>query len=340
MTCQNKCEKCGKKLFADNLCEICYLEIHPLLLKFKELNIEVCPICFRYFNVGKWTKAASAMEAIHKSVEQRLFLDKNVSEVQIDGLTPSRKLNPGANIKSIAEVTLYGTVEGKKAKDQYSIPFNLTMTLCNNCRKVNSQYFEGVLQIRNAKENDSIYEYIHNQVAKFETRGVFITKEVPEKNGRDFYLTSKKFQRTLSDKLVSEFGGKLKSNPRLFSRNRQTSKDIYRLSTYLHLPDFRKGDAIKIDDKIIQISSIGKKITGTDLHTGKRFSIEAKNLEKKAIPLNTAKTQLIKTNPTVEVLHPETFQSAEVRNPDKLPKDAKAGDEVTVFYDGNIVLLA
>ena len=49
---------------------------------------------------------------------------------------------------------------------------------------------------------------------------------------------------------------------------------------------------------------------------------------------------MIKTNPTVEILHPETFQSIEVKNPGKLPKDAKSGQEVIVFYDDDIVLLA
>ena len=339
MSSHNKCSKCGKKIFADGLCEMCYLELHPLLHRFKELEITVCPICYRYFNEGKWNPAGSIQEGIQRSVEKRLYLDKNVTSTDIEGITPERKLNNGVNVKSNAQVTLHGMVEGRMVKDEYNIPFNLTMKHCNNCRKVNSQYFEGVLQIRNAKFDDPIYEYIHNQVAKLGTKGVFITKEVPEKDGRDFYMTSKKFMRTLSDKLVMEFGGELKSNPRLFSRDKMTSKDIYRLSIYLKLPDFRKGDSIKVDDKIILISSVGKKITGTDLKTGKRFSIEAKNLDK-IEHLTRAKAQLIKTNPTVEILHPETFQSIEVKNPGKLPKDAKSGQEVIVFYDDDIVLLA
>ena len=111
----------------------------------------------------------------------------------------------------------------------------MSYTLCKKCGKFGTEYFEGILQLRNPDKE--VIKFIRNQVKKQFDKGIFINKEVNTKNGIDFYLTSKRFLRTLGNKLNKQFKGELKISPQLFSRNKQTSKDIYRINVLFRLED-------------------------------------------------------------------------------------------------------
>ena len=127
--------------------------------------------------------------------------------------------------------------------------------------------------------------------------------------------------------LQKEFGGILKISPQLFSKSHLTSKDLYRVNVSFRLLDVKKGEVIKIDEKVVKITSIDKKIRGIDLLTAKKKNFDLKERYKK---LETAETVVVKTKPKLEVLHPETYQSTTLENPVVTKKE-----KVVVAVDGN-----
>ena len=63
-------------------------------------------------------------------------------------------------------------------------------------------------------------------------------------------------------------------NPQIFTRDRQTSKDIYRINVLIKLPLFNEGDILKIKEQIVLVRGInGKLLHGIDLRTHKSVKV-------------------------------------------------------------------
>lgn len=120
---------------------------------------------------------------------------------------------------------------------------------------MHENYFEGILQLRSP--NKEVADFIRCEAAK---ESQIITKEEKVRNGIDFYFASKKFLRTLGHRLQRTFSGELKFSARLHTRNRQTSRDVYRLHILFRVSALKKGDSIDYKGEKIKIISIGKKI--------------------------------------------------------------------------------
>jgi len=129
----------------------------------------------------------------------------------------------------------------------------------------------------------------------------------------------------LGKKLILRFGGELKTSPKLFSRNRQTSKDIYRLNVYFRPSELKKDDFITYKNQVYKIVSLSKKMNVKELLSNKNSVIKYDSEIKKVEPIY--KTIVSKVKPVIEILDPETYQSTPVKN----SKDVKMGEKVKVI---------
>ncbi len=59
-------------------------------------------------------------------------------------------------------------------------------------------------------------------------KGAEISKEVFYKYGVDIYVTDQKIARNIGQKLKNAFKGELKITKKIYGKDRQTSRDIYR----------------------------------------------------------------------------------------------------------------
>ncbi len=90
----------------------------------------------------------------------------------------------------------------------------------------NPQYFEGILQLRNPDEE--AFRFIKNQFKNNEK--AWIAKVEKLKTGVDYYISSNRFLLSLGKKLKKSFKGELKISRRLHSKNRLTSRQVYRVT--------------------------------------------------------------------------------------------------------------
>ncbi|MCD4666308.1 60S ribosomal export protein NMD3 [archaeon] len=95
----------------------------------------------------------------------------------------------------------------------------------------NDQYFEAIFQVR--PHNKEVEDYIKKQIKKRDN--VFISKEIDKKFGIDYYITSQKFARALGLKLKRVFKGTLTTSRSLHTRDKQTSKNVYRVTVCFRL---------------------------------------------------------------------------------------------------------
>lgn len=289
-----KCVKCGKKS-KQTYCEKCYLEEKPLIKSYKKINLIRCAKCERHVYRNTWVK-----DRIKDLVKESLAFDDKIKII---------KLDYELNRKEII-ITLDASYGKQKTQQSLHLPIKFVKKLCQDCSK-KGQYFESILQLRQPREDVIIF--IENEVEK--QTGVFINKKLRVRGGIDFYLTSNKFAKKLGKRLQQGFGGELKVSPKLHSRERHTGKELYRLSVLFRPSEFKKGDIVSFNDKIIEIKGVAKKITGIDIINKKKVIMDYR--ETKPEVLKVYEASVSKTYPSLEVIHPKTYQSIKIENPRK-----------------------
>jgi len=127
-------------------------------------------------------------------------------------------------------------------EQEVRIPVKLSYRQCDFGQKQKTEYYQGILQLRNPHEN--VISFLETDLAKVAHKGIFVVKIADTKYGKDLYFTDKSYLRILANKLVNKFGGTVSLNEQLFSHNHQTSKDIFRLNALVTLPLFQVNDII------------------------------------------------------------------------------------------------
>ena len=105
------------------------------------------------------------------------------------------------------------------------------------------EYFEAIIQLRPPTEE--IVQFIMKQIKK--RPEVFISKIDEFKFGIDIYISSQKFARGLAKKLKDNFKGEMKMTASIHSRDRQSSKELYRV-TVLFRPELPEEDEVSEEE--------------------------------------------------------------------------------------------
>ncbi len=309
------CPRCGKTLKAQGFCKECAVEKTINETKFKDIILKICTLCNSYLNKGQWTAYNDLLNLIKQTTKKTL---KGITITDIELNPPEFKKKPGTRLRFDIIIN-----------EEYVVPGVLEFSYCTKCAKSQSQYYEGILQLRDCKKQH--IEYVKEELKKI--KGVKISKEVFYKNGVDIYLNNNKALRSLAKKLKSKFGAEISENQQEFSIDRMTSKTIYRLNIIARFSLFRPGDVIVIDNNVIKITNMKKNmIMGYDLKTGKRVSF--KKWKEKPRILEIVPSKITRLSPSIQALDSETFEPIELEN-QKI--NVKFGDKIKVVkYKGRL----
>jgi len=300
------CPNCGRK--SKGLCAECKPK-NTLLVK--DINIKLCTACKKYFHKNTWKNYNDIRKIIIKLVKENTKKNELIIEPELDSIEKKPGHKQKINIKVCRQ------------EDTFVVPAQIEYTYCNNCSKNQGNYFEGILQLRD----------INTDILSFVEKRIHISKKKKVRKGFDFYITDKKILHDLGQALIKNFGGKIKESPTLFSKDRLSSKPIYRLNILYSAPDYEKGDVVEVKDKLILVKAVGKTIKGINLKTQKNDNISLKNKEYKVLkPLSTT---VSKVSPIIEVLDPYTYQSTPVQN----LKKVKHGQRVKVVISKGLFYL-
>lgn len=135
------------------------------------------------------------------------------------------------------------------------------------------QYFEGILQLRNADKK--VKKWVKEEINK--RKDVWIAKEESKGKNTDLWISSWRYLLRIGKKLKQKYSGELKTSRRLYSMDRQTMKKTYRVTVLFRMHGLRIGQTVDYKGKKIKIKTLGKKVSGTD-EKGKRTSMEYKEL--------------------------------------------------------------
>ena len=127
-----------------------------------------------------------------------------------------------------------------------------------------SEYFEGILQIRHG--NDELLDWIYNQIKTDKKAKVTKAKKVT--NGVDLYITDQHYLQSLGKKIKERQIGILKVSTRLHTKDKVTSKHVYRITVLFKAVPFKRGDIVILHGEQVQILNIGSKAQVKDIESG------------------------------------------------------------------------
>jgi NMD protein affecting ribosome stability and mRNA decay len=231
------------------------------LLEFKEIRIEFCSQTKHYLSKKAWVPYEDRDQII---VQEALKKIRNPKKIPLE-ITPDYSSLQNGELQCKPGLEQEIILEVRTPQNVYEIPTTIAFTLCPKVAKKGTDYFEGVFQVRGSQE---LINRAKNLIIE---GGAHINKEIKQPGGVDFQVTSKKVMRRVGKQLCKEYVGEYKESPRLFSRDKQTSKDIYRLNCFFKEQQWKVGDIVEVNGEKVKITTLGRKPYGKSVTTGKKI---------------------------------------------------------------------
>ena len=171
---------------------------------------------------------------------------------------------------------------------------------------MHSGYYEAVIQVRPRKKN--IEQFIEDTISGTKAK---ITRVKSLKTGIDFYISSWKVALAVSKSMTEKFGGSYSVSRKIFGMHKSKGRVVYRSAISYRCPEYAPGEIVAQNGSVFEITSSGRFLMGRNLVTGKKSKISQKE---GIFRLSRHKVQVSKSEPMLEIIHPETFQSTPVEN--------------------------
>lgn len=330
------CPKCGKDtdVFYDNVCRQCFAGNKKLIKCPDVVYSRICPRCGSVFRKGRWTLKEDESEAVMDCVKDALKLDKHAENIELslsaEQLDRSRY---SVHIEARAEI------KGAQIEASQNVELRIKRETCDTCSRISGGYFEGIVQVRAEKRIPTHEELERCRViaeeaaARAEEKGdrlAFIAKIEELDEGIDLYVGSIKLGKQVCRAVIEVFGGRFSESPKLVGQ--KNGEDLYRITFALRLPEFVRGDIIGADDRVVEVLTCGKHVSGIDLETGKRFVenysdlMDVRKLGKRQEAVSAV--LVASEGKTIQVMHPDSFETVTIKRPEFL--SAEPGGEIKV----------
>ena len=343
------CPECGstdKKMVGD-ICIDCFLKDFQMIELPKRIEVQICSHCNSKLEEGKWSdEFLPEEEIIYRALERNIKVADEVSNEIINLEIDQMK---GTLAECYVEVT--GEVEGTQIEEIHDTEVKILKTVCPSCSKIQSGYYESVVQFRADNREikpeeyakaDEIVERTLQKQSKSD-KLAYCPQRAKLKEGYDYYIGSFKSGNKVAEALKEEFGGVMKESPRLISEDKSTGKGLYRVWISIRIPEFEIGDFIKFENKILYVHSIGKNsIVGEEISTNKKHNIPMKNMDdielvKKADEIETT-TVISKSPQIMQILDPIDYSAVDLDMKEEYDK-YNVGDEVRLIRLDNYIYL-
>ena len=344
------CPECGStdKEMVGDVCIDCFLKEFQMIDIPKRIEVQICSHCNSKLEEGKWSdEFIPEDEIIYRALERNIEIadevENEIINLEIDQIK-------GTIADCYVEVV--GEVRGTQIDETHDCEVKILKTVCPTCSKIQSGYYETVVQFRadsreiKAEEYAKADEIVERTLLKQSKSDklAYCPQIAKLKEGYDYYIGSFKSGHKVAEALSEEFGGIIKESPRLISEDKSTGKGLYRVWISLRIPEFEIDDFISFEGKILQVTGIGKSsVVGVDISTGKKHNIPMKNMEnirlsKKSEDIETT-TVISKSPQFLQILDPIDYSALDLNMKGEYD-ELNVGQEVKLIrIDNNVYLL-
>ena len=343
------CPECGStdNEMVGDICIDCFLKEFKMMELPKRIEVQIYSHCNSKLEEGKWSdEFIPEEEIIYRALERNIKIADEV-ENEIVNLEIDQIKGTIAG----CYVEIVGDVHGAQIEETHETEVKILKTVCPTCSKIQSGYYESVIQFRadnreiKPEEYNLADEIVERTLTKQSKRDklAYCPQIAKLKEGYDYYIGSFKSGKKVAEALTEEFGGVIKESPRLISEDKSTGKGLYRIWISVRIPEFEIEDFVRYEDKIIRINSIGKNsVVGVDIQTGKKHNIPMKNMEnielvKKSSDIET--TTIISKSPSIiQILDPSDYSAVDLEMKDEFAT-YNIGDEIKLIKIDNYIYL-
>ncbi|MEN6329247.1 MAG: 60S ribosomal export protein NMD3 [Methanobacteriaceae archaeon] len=344
------CPQCGKEdeELYQGLCRLCFIKETPLISCPDEVEATVCAHCNSTFQGGRWIDSDLDTEELMV----RILTESVTPAEAAECVDLSFKVLNQRGSKWDVLILAQGRLLGEEVDQECQVIFKTKRSVCPDCSKYASGYYEAVIQLRADKRPLDLFEkekadsVLKNLLQKLveKNRMAYLVDRVEVKEGVDYYIGSYKAARSVVNGLKDKLGGLVGESPRLIGRDKSAGKDLYRIWISLRLPSFKKGDFLGHKDSLGRVVNLdGRGILLEDLESLKLHAIPWKDyhqLVKVSDSGMIKKTTVTSIAPhKIQVLHPDTYEPIDL---DLKPymNDFEIGEEVDVVeIDHQIYIL-
>ena len=344
------CPECGStdKEMVGDICIDCFLKEFQMTSIPKHVEVQICSHCNSKLEEGKWSdEFIPEEEIIYRALERNIEIADEV-ENEIINLEIDQIRGTIAN----CYIEVIGEVHGTRIEETHDCEVKILKTVCPSCSKIQSGYYETVIQFRadtreiKPEEYAKADEIVERTLIKQSQNDklAYCPQIAKLKEGYDYYIGSFKSGKKVAEALTEEFGGIIKESPRLISEDKSTGKGLYRIWISVRIPEFEIDDFIDYENKIIRITGISKNsVLGVDISTHKKHNIPMKkmediNLVKKSDEVQTT-TVISKSPQFIQILDPIDYSAVDINMSEEYDK-LNVGEEVKLIkIENNVYLL-
>ncbi|MGD2249425.1 MAG: NMD3-related protein [Candidatus Methanofastidiosia archaeon] len=324
------CYQCGmREATINGLCEPCFIENQPPL-NIHSLKVLVCKECGDHY-INTW-KNVSLSEIIKEYIGLKNF-DCTI-----------KAHGHGNYTVSVTAHQIFHKTQTHPIEQKTQFPVYVKESLCGQCSKMLSGYYQAVLQVRREthvltkKERDKILDIVITDLRRTD----FISQIKERKEGTDYYFSTAKAAKRAANSLKKQLGGTIKESYHTVGMDRQTGTDIKRGTILFSLHKYKPGDIILLHNDVYTITKSSQKLHMKNAHTEKVIPwkkveyLENQN-EISVLPESSytiQECQMIDVTPSQILIMRPNFSTVYL----KRPKDIKvqAGEYYCIlFYQGS-----
>jgi nonsense-mediated mRNA decay protein 3 len=206
------CVECGKSEnnLIDGMCPSCFVQKTKILSFPKEISIQVCKDCGARKRKNSWIRDEQDM--IRSSIIENVVLKKG----KLVDLTFEKV--KGDRYKGCYNVNFLLEHRGIEFEKKEQVEIRIKHSLCDECSRKRSGYYEAIVQIRG-----NIPERWEEEIREARVGEV--------KTGFDLYFLSLSDAREAAKKLIRKYGGEHKESKKLHTV--KDGKRIYKFTILL-----------------------------------------------------------------------------------------------------------
>ncbi|MDV0446541.1 hypothetical protein MsAg5_03860 [Methanosarcinaceae archaeon Ag5] len=331
------CPECGQEtdVLVKNVCRDCFAQKFSLFQLPLVLHARVCPQCGAHYYKSKWCDFENIEEIVTLTAQENMLFHEDAQNVTI-----GMHAHPRSPYIYDVLVDMEAEVEGIKLYKDAKTEVRVKREACDMCSRRAGGYFEGIIQVRGgnrmpAKEEvDRCLQIINDTMIQQLKKGdklAFVTDSMTFKDGADVFIGSTNAGRHVCKRIIELMGGSVAESYTLAGV--KDGREIFRTTFAMRLPEFKKGDVIYIDGKVIEVRNCAKRLTGINLLDSSSYFTENENLKDAKFLGNTADAEnavLVDVEENaIMVLDPVTFETVTIKKP--ISFNALAGSEIKVF---------
>lgn len=232
------CSRCGVEepaVIVDGLCVKCLVEEGRAVRPPKNVEVVICPSCGSIKSGGKWLDSTALEEFLKELIWRE---SKFHREFKPNSLSISIEGN-----KIIARFE--GIIKTSEVVKEFLIDLTMSKSLCPQCSKVKSGYYEAIIQVRtySGTLNESLRSKLVNTLLKYANTSKNISEIEFVRKGLDVKVLSVSAARKLANDLISMYGGTTEESWKVVGVSTEGRKTS-RLTISLRLLGLTCGDLI------------------------------------------------------------------------------------------------